>query len=240
MTANPLLEMQGLPPFAQIRPEQIVPAIKQVLTENRHQIHLITHQSDEMTWDNFIHPLNEINDRLNRIWSPIHHLHGVADSEELRTAYSTCLSLLSDYRSEIGHNKLIYNGYKTIANSPQYHDLTVAQQKVIQNELRDFHLSGIDLPPEEQARYKEIRQRLSQLSSQFSENVLDATQAWKKHITNERLLAGLPESVLALLRQNAEQEGLDGWLLTLDAPCYLPLLTGITTRNVSGLYDSRF
>ncbi|OQW93288.1 MAG: oligopeptidase A [Beggiatoa sp. IS2] len=232
MTSNPLLEMQGLPPFTKICPEHIVSAIEQILTENRNQINFLIHSVNDYTWDNFIQPLNEMNDRLNRVWSPIHHLSNVADSEELRTAHNACLALLSDYRSEIGHNKHIYIAYQTLAKSQHYDHLTLSQQKVIQNELRDFHLSGVDLSPEQQARYKEIQQRLSQLNSKFSENVLDATQAWKKQIIDKTLLTGLPESVLALAQQNAEQEKLDGWLLTLDAPCYLPVLNYADDREL--------
>ncbi|KHD11159.1 oligopeptidase A [Candidatus Thiomargarita nelsonii] len=227
---NPLLNMQGHPPFSQIQPEHIVPAIEQVLNDNRTQIaHLI---DTPYTWANFIQPLNELNDRLNRIWSPIGHLHGVADSEDLRTAYNACLPILSAYRSEFGQNKALYAAYQAIADSPDYAQLEAAQQQVITNELRDFHLAGIDLPCEKQARYKEIQQRLSQLGSQFSENVLDASHAWKKHITDESLLAGLPDTVRALAKQNAEQDNLEGWLFTLDFPCYQPVLSYADKREL--------
>jgi oligopeptidase A len=230
--SNPLLNMQGLPPFSQIKPEHIVPAMEQVLNDNRIQIANLLIKSKHYTWDNFIQPLNELNDRLNRIWSPIGHLHGVADSEELRQAYNACLPLLSTYRSEIGQNKNLYAAYQAIANSLAFAQLEIAQQQIIKNELRDFHLAGVDLPADKQARYKEIQQQLSQLATRFAENVLDATHAWKKHITDERLLAGLPESLLNLARQNAEQEQLAGWVLTLDWPCYQPVLNYADNREL--------
>ncbi len=229
---NPLLNRQRLPPFSQIKPEHIVPAIEQILNDNRTQIaHLIDTVASH-TWDNFIQPINELNDRFNRIWSPIEHLHGVADSDELRTAYNTCLPKISAYHSEMGQNKGLYSGYKAIADNPDFAQLDPAQQKTIKNELRDFRLAGIDLPPEKQARYKEIQEKLSQLGSQFQENVLDATHAWKKHITDESLLAGLPASVRALAKQNAEHEKQDGWVLTLDFPCYQPLLNYADNRQL--------
>ncbi|MEN8219252.1 MAG: oligopeptidase A [Pseudomonadota bacterium] len=229
---NPLLNMQGLPPFSQIQPEHIVSAIEQVLNDNSSQIAHLIDTAAPYTWDNFIQPLNELNDRLSRIWSPIGHLHGVADSEDLRTAYNACLPMMSAYRSEMGQNKGLFAGYQAIAESPDYAQLDAAQQQVIKNERRDFHLAGIDLPPEKQARYKEIQQRLSQLGTQFSENVLDATHAWKKHVTDESQLAGLPESVRALAKQNAEHDSLEGWVFTLDFPCYQPVLSYADNREL--------
>jgi oligopeptidase A len=229
---NPLLNMQGLPPFSQIKAEHIVPAIEEVLKENRSQMANLIDTVRPYTWNNFIQPLNELNHRLNRIWSPIEHLHNVQDSEQWRTAHNTCLPILSAYRSEIGQNKGMYAGYQAIAESAEYEQLDQAQQQIIKNELRDFRLSGITLPPEQQARYKEIQQSLSQLSTQFHENVLDATHAWKKHITDENELAGLPDSVRNLAKQNAEQENLSGWLLTLDLPCYLPVLNYADKREL--------
>jgi oligopeptidase A len=229
---NPLLNRQQLPPFSQIKPEHIVPAIEQVLNDNRTQIaHLIDTVASH-TWDNFIQPINELNDRFKHIWSPIEHLHGVADSDELRTAYNTCLPMISAYHSEMGQNKGLYTGYKAIADNPDFAQLELAQQKTIKNELRDFRLAGIDLPPEKQARYKEIQKKLSQLGSQFQENVLDATHAWKKHITDESLLAGLPASVRALAKQNAEHQKQEGWILTLDFPCYQPVLNYADNREL--------
>lgn len=230
--SNPLLEMQGLPPFSQIQPAHIVPAIEQILTNNRAQIAQLVNTAKPATWDNFVQPLNELNDHLSRIWSPIGHLHGVADSEALREAYNNCLPMLSDYRSEIGHNQGMYAGYKAIAEGPDFAKLQPVQQKVIRNELRDFHLSGIDLPPEQQARYKEIQQQLSKLASKFSENLLDATHGWKKHIMEESLLAGLPETAKSLAKQLAAQEQLEGWLLTLDLPSYQPVLNYADNREL--------
>lgn len=225
MTAtNPLLKMQGLPPFSQIRPEHIEVALKQMLQSNRADIAKVLNTEATPTWDTMIHPLNEINDRLNRLWSPVSHLHAVADSEELRSAYNACLPLLSAYYSENGQNQRMFKAYKSISESPEFSQLQPAQQQIIRNELRDFHLSGIDLPPEQQARYQAIQQALSKLNSKFSENLLDATHAWKKHVQDETKLAGLPDSAKDLLRQNADQENLEGWLIGLDIPSYTTVM----------------
>lgn len=229
---NPLLTMQGLPPFSRIQTEHIVPAIKTILAENRQKIKQLLETTQTYTWEHFVEPLNELDDRLNRIWSPINHLQHVADSEAFRTAYNQCLPLLSAYRSEIGHNKGLYKIYQIIADSSEFERLDSAQKKVIKNELRDFRLAGVELSEIEKTRYTEIQQRLSQLHTQFSENVLDATQTWKKHITDETLLTGFPESLRALTRQNAEREGLTGWLLTLDSPCYQPTINYADNREL--------
>jgi oligopeptidase A len=229
---NPLFYTPKLPPFSQIKPEHIVPALEQVLNDNRQQIAQLVDSTKHFTWDNFVQPLNELNDRVNQIWNPISNLHSMIDSPEFRQAYNQCLPLLSAYSSELGHNKKLYNGYKAIAENGEFERLEVAQQQIIHNELRDFRLAGVDLSPEKQARYKEIQQRLSQLTTQFSENVLDATNAWKKHITQVEEIAGLPDSTRALLKQNAEQENLPGWLLTLDFPCYFSVINYADNRQL--------
>lgn len=232
MMINPLLTMQELPPFSQIKIEHCVPALETVLAENRVQIAHLLETTQTPTWDNFVHPLNECNDRLERIWSLIQHLHNVADSEALRAAYTQCLPSLSAYRSEIGHTKGLYQSYQAIANGTEFARLNSAQQQVIRNEIRDFRLAGVELPADKKTRYTDIQQQLSKLSTQFSENVLDATQAWKKLITDEAELSGFPASLRAFLKQNAEREGLDGWLLTLDLPCYRPVMDYADNRDL--------
>jgi oligopeptidase A len=218
----------NLPTFNNIKPEQILPTIKQLIEDNNSQINNLLAATNCYDWNNLIQPINELNDHLNRIWSPIEHLHNVADNPELRAAYNSSLPLLSAYHSELGQNKSLFAAYKSI----DLKQLDAAQQKVVSNELRDFRLSGIDLSDEKQARYKQIKEQLSKLCTKFSENVLDATHAWKKHITDENLLAGLPESVLALAKQNAKDADLTGWLLTLDFPCYQPVINYADNRQL--------
>jgi len=229
---NPLLTLQDLPPFSQIQPEHIVPAITQLLNDNRAAIQHLLITAQPPTWNNLIQPLNELSDKLSRVWSPIGHLHGVADSEALREPYNQAVAMKSEYHTEIGQNQVLYTAYQTIANSAEFAQLEPAQQQIIRNELRDFRLSGIQLPPDQQARCKAIYQRLSKLSTEFSEHVLDATHGWKKHITDENLLAGLPNSIKGLAQQNAQQEQLPGWLFTLDLPCYLPVMNYADNREL--------
>jgi len=251
MSHNPLLENQVLPPFSKIKPEHIVPALETVLADNRAAIAELS-KIEQPTWNNFVAPLEALNTRLSKIWSPIAHLHSVANSDALREAYNACLPLHSAYFSELGQNKALCKAYKKLAASPEYTTLSAAQRKTIDNELRDFHLSGVDLPAEQQARVKDINARLSQLAAKFAENLLDATaKSWKKQITDEKQLAGLPDSTKNLMRQNAEKQGLEGWLLTLDMPCYLPvtqyaddralreeIYTAFTTRASYGEWDN--
>lgn len=226
--ANPLLELGELPPFSQIQPEQVVPAITQILAENRARVAMLTSEEVPPTWGAFIEPLEEIDDRLSRAWSPISHLNAVMNSDALREAYNACLPLLSDYGTEMGHNEALYHKYRSVAVGGAA--FTPAQRKLLENALRDFHLAGVDLPPEKKERFKAISQELSQLASRFEENLLDATNAWSKRISDEAELAGLPETARALARQTAEQRGEAGWVLTLDFPCYQPVLSYADNR----------
>lgn len=236
---NPLLNVTDLPAYAAIQAEHVEPAIDQVLADNRTAIAQWLAANSVYTWDNLIAPLENLEDRLNKTWSPVNHLHSVQDSEPLRAAYNACLPKLSAYYSELGQNQQLYRAYQQIADGPVYRELDSAQRKVIDNALRDFRLSGIALPPEQQAHYQTIMQELSLLSAKFSENVLDATQAWTKPIADEALLSGLPESARALARQTAQQRGLDGWLFTLELPSYLPVMNYADDRGLrKELYDA--
>lgn len=225
---NPLLNHDTLPKFSHIKPKHIIPAIDTVLADNRIAIDNLIANITTPTWHNFIAPIEILENRLNRTWSPINHLNAVSNNSELREAYNACLPKLSLYATEMGQNVQLYQFYTTVAANNEH--LDVAQRKVLDNALRGFRLSGVNLPPTQQARFKEINQQLSQLSSKFSDNVLDATQAWTKLIINIAELEGLPQSALDLLQQNARQRNQDGWLLTLDFPSYLPIVTYAKNR----------
>lgn len=222
---NPLLEITPLPKFSAILPEHVEPAVDQLLAENRDEIKKILANKDNISWENTIEPLDALDERLSRAWSPVKHLNSVANSDELRKAYNACIAKLSAYSTEIGQNEEYYQACKTIAESDEFADLEQAKRKVIENAIRDFRLSGIELNDADKQRYKEIRQELSRVSANFEENVLDATNAWKKHITDASALAGLPESTRQLAAQIAKRESLDGWVFTLDFPSYMPVMT---------------
>ncbi len=215
--SNPLIGLEGLPPFSKIKPEHIVEALKSAIAHGRETIDTVLAQSN-YTWDNFVLPLEEADDKFSRMWSPVSHMHSVVNSDALRKAYDECLPLISEYSTYCGQHQGLYEAYKAVKESAEFGNLTIAQQTSVDNALRDFQLSGIALQPAEQKRYGEIKARLSELSSKFGNNVMDATQAWQKHITNESDLTGLPESALALAAHTAEAKGLEGWVFTLDIP----------------------
>ncbi|MGR1185695.1 oligopeptidase A [Aeromonas veronii] len=229
---NPLLTMDSLPPFSQIKPEQVQPAVIQAIADCKQKISDVLAQRDPHTWDSLIAPLEEVNDRLSRIWSPVSHLNSVLNSEALREAHDACLPLLSEFQTYVGQHEGLYQAYLALSQSDDFPLLSGAQRKEIENTLRDFRLSGIGLPAEAQQRYGEIQARLSELASRFSNNVLDATQGWHKLVADEAELAGLPESVRAAARQMAELKGKEGWLFTLDIPSYLPVMMYADNREL--------
>jgi oligopeptidase A len=230
--SNPLLANTELPLFSQIKPEHVEPAIDQLLSEARATVENCLNATTDYTWKNLIEPIENAEDRLGKAWSPVSHLNSVLNSDALREAYNACLPKLSAYSTEMGQNEALFKAYKSIAESDDYASLDTAQQKIIQNALRDFHLSGIDLDAEKKQRYKEISQELSQLASNYEENVLDATNGWTKLITNELDLTGLPDSALAGARQTAEQNGQEGWMITLQFPSYHAVMTYADNREL--------
>ncbi|RSD32186.1 oligopeptidase A [Vibrio pectenicida] len=222
---NPLLSFTDLPPFSQIKPEHVKPAVEQAIVDCRAKIEQVLAGNSSPSWENIVEPIEEVDDRLSRIWSPVSHMNSVVNSDELREAYESCLPLLSEYGTWVGQHKGLFDAYKAIKASAEFSGLTQAQKKTVVDSLRDFELSGIGLPADEQHRYGEISKRMSELGSKFSNNVLDATMGWTKHVVDEQDLAGMPESALAAAKAAAQAKDLDGYLLTLDIPSYLPVMT---------------
>jgi oligopeptidase A len=229
---NPLLALHGLPPFSEIKPEHVKPAIDTLLAESRTLVEQLLQENSIYSWDNLVEPLDAMDDRISRAWSPVSHMNSVVNSEALRETYNACLPVLSEYATEMGQHEGLYSAYRQIADGEEYQRLNIAQKKVIDNTLRDFRLSGIELDQAKRDRYKELQQSLSKLSAQYSDNVLDATNAWSKQVTDEALLAGLPESARSLAQQTAAQRDLDGWVFTLEFPSYFPILTYADNREL--------
>jgi oligopeptidase A len=229
---NPLLALHGLPPFSEIKPEHVKPAIDTLLAESRTLVEQLLQENSTYSWDNLVEPLDAMDDRISRAWSPVSHMNSVVNSEALRETYNACLPVLSEYGTEMGQHEGLYRAYRQIADGEEYQRLNIAQKKVIDNTLRDFRLSGIELDQAKRDRYKELQQSLSKLSAQYSDNVLDATNAWSKQVTDEALLAGLPESARSLAQQTAAQRDLDGWVFTLEFPSYFPILTYADNREL--------
>jgi len=229
---NPLLANSPLPMFSKIKPEHVVPAIDQLLSEARASVEQHLQATHHYTWENLVEPLEDADDKLSRAWSPVSHMNSVVNSDELREAYNACLPKLSAYSTEMGQNEALFKAYRFIADSDEFATLDTAQQKIIRNALRDFKLSGIDLDDAKKQRYKEISQELSALASNYEENLLDATNAWSKLIRDIDDLTGLPESALAQARQTAASHNEDGWMITLQFPSYISVMTYADNREL--------
>lgn len=223
-----------LPRFSKINAQHIEAELDKHLQNNRDEIAELLTKAD-FNWDNLIVPLEEIDDRLNQFWSPISHLNSVMNSAELRQAYNACLAKLSDYGTEIGQNHDLFMAYQFI-NDHHYATLDSAQKKVIDNALRDFKLSGVALEGGDKKRYQELQQQLSQLTTKFEENVLDTTNKWQYLVNDKAQLEGIPEHAIAMAKQQAEQNNLEGWLLTLDIPCYIAVMTHADSGELRELF----
>ena len=219
---NPLQNTSDLPTFSAIKPEHIVPAITEQLNDNRSHLEQLISQQQTYTWQSLVEPLSIKDNELSNIWSPVSHLNSVASETEFRKQYEACLPLLTEYAAEVGQNQALFNAYEQLAARD---DLTDTQRKIITDALLDFRLAGVALPEADQQRYRELKKRLSQLSSDFSNHVLDATTAWSKLIDNKEALAGIPESTLEDLASKAKATEQDGYLLDLQFPTYLAVLT---------------
>ena len=228
---NPLLTPAALPPFSAIKAEHMVPAIEHLLERNRARIAELVEQP--MTdWQSLVGEIEHLNDELAQAWSPVSHLNAVRNSDEVREAYNACLPRLSEYFTELGQNEKLYQAFEAFSASDAFQKLSSPQKKVITNSLRDFRLAGIGLEKEKQQRYAELQLKLSELTTKFSENVLDATQGWVKHVTDEADLAGLPEHVLVAAKSAAEERELEGWVLTLDFPVYYAVMLQAESREL--------
>ena len=222
---NPLLQQTPLPQFSKIKPAHIKPAVEQAINDCKNTIAEVLASNTEFTWANLVTPIDEVDDVLGKLWSPISHMNSVVNSDELRDAYESCLPLLSEYGTFVGQHAGLFAAYQQLSESDEFKQLDTAQQKVITNALRDFTLSGIALNDNDKKRYGEIATRLSELSSTFGNNILDATHAFSVNITDENELSGLPESAKEAAKALAEAQDKSGWLFTLDIPSYLPVMT---------------
>ncbi len=230
--SNPLLTRHALPPFSAITPRDVEPAIRQIIDDNRAHLADLLSRAAPVTWDSLVAPLEEAADRLDQAWAPVSHLNAVRNSDELREAYNRTLALLTEYSTELSQNRELYEAYQQLAESPDFERLDQARQQAIRHALRDFRLGGVGLEGEAKARFAAIQQRLSELSTRFSNNLLDATQAWHKAFDSADALAGLPDSALAQAAQAAAQKQLPGYLVTLDFPSYLSVMMYADNRDL--------
>ena len=221
--SNPLLtarEHNQLPFFAEFRPEQAEPALDAVLAENRAALARLLDTATEPTWDSLIQPLDELGERLSRVWGPVSHLFMVCSTPEWRAAYNAGLPKITDYSLELSQSEPLYQAYLRLSESAAFAALNATQRKVIRDALRDFRLSGIGLPADKKERFKQISMRLSEIQTKFEEHLMDAIQAWSLNIMDPARLEGMSEAALEQAAAKAKDKNLDGWLLTLDFPSY--------------------
>jgi oligopeptidase A len=229
---NPLLEFSGLPRFADIRTEHITPAVQHLLAENRTVVDHIRGDTRMPSWDSFVQPMTDANERLYRAWGQVSHLNAVVNTPELREAYNTNLPLVTQYYAELAQDQALFDKFKRLHNSKEFESLSSARKKIIENELRDFRLGGAELPPEQKERFLQIQEELSALGSRFNDNLLDATNHFVLRVENADELSGIPDDVLQTARELAEKDGASGWKFTLHAPSYLPLMQYADNRGL--------
>ncbi|MEG3768339.1 oligopeptidase A [Alteromonas sp. 14N.309.X.WAT.G.H12] len=223
MTAPAIEQVDGLPLFSGIQPQDIKPAVEKAIAHCKATIEDVVASAD-YSYQNVVERIEDADDRLSKMWSPVSHMNSVVSSDALREAHDSCLPLLSEYGTWVGQHEGLFNAYTALSKSDEFARLDEQSQKLIENTLRDFKLSGVALSGKDKKRFAEIQSRLSELASTFSNNVMDATMAFTKHVTDEAQLSGLPESARAAAAQAAHQKDLQGWVFTLDIPSYLPVM----------------
>lgn len=229
---NPLLDFTGLPLFDQIQPSHIAPAMQYLLEQANHRVEQITARTlNDCTWENTILALDEVCEQLGRAWGVVGHLKAVTQTAELREAYNAHLPILSAFYTQLGQNLALYERYKYIAAQESAH-LSSAEQQWLNHELRDFVLSGAELNDTEKLAFADIQTQLAERSAEFSDHVLDATDAFSLLISDKAELDGLPESALAQMAAAAEADGKTGYKITLQFPSYFPILQYAHQRSL--------
>lgn len=229
---SPLLDFSSLPRFDAIQPDHVAPAIRQLLEAGRAMIAHQTNPAVPATWEDFVAPMVDAEERLSRAWGIIDHLHSVMDTPSWREAYNAMLPEVTRYYAEMGQNLALFAKYKALCESPAFATLSPTRQRLVSNSLRDFRLSGAELPEEQKPRFQAIQEELASLSAKFSENVLDATNAHIEYVTDKAVLTGIPADVVAQARAAAEQADKPGWLFTLQMPSYLPVMQYADDRSL--------
>ncbi|MBL8486751.1 MAG: M3 family metallopeptidase [Rhodocyclaceae bacterium] len=229
---NPLLDFSGLPRFDAVQPDHVAPAIRLLIDENRALIDRLTRAETPATWGGLMQPLTDAGERLSRAWGIVGHLHSVSDVPPWREAYNAMLPEVSGFYADLGQNLALFAKIKALRASPEFAALTPARRRIVENDLRDFRLSGAELPEDRKPRFKEIQEELSALAAKFSENLLDATNSHAEWVETETGLAGIPEPVREAARAAAGRDGREGWKFTLQAPSYIPVLQYADDRSL--------
>jgi oligopeptidase A len=235
---NPLLQGQGLPPFADIHSEQVVPAITELLSQVNDELTQLE-ANIIPTWAGLVEPLDRLTERIGWSWSIVGHLMGVKNSPELRTAHEEMQPQVVQFWMRLGQSTALYQGYKAIKAGAEWATFEPAQKRIIEAAIRDMELSGVGLTGAPKQRFNDIQLALSEIANKFSNNVLDATKAYQLILTKPDQIAGLPESLLSQAAQSARATGSEAatpttgpWVITLDAPSYIPFMQHSQRRDL--------
>ena len=229
---NPLLDFSGLPRFDAFAPVHVTPAVDELLAGSRAVVERLAAPAAAPTWENFVAPLQDATEKLNRAWGQVGHMNAVMNSPELREVYNANLPKVTQFYTELGQNQRLFEKFKQLDASPEMTRLTRAQRAIVEHELRDFRLGGAELAADKKVRFTEVREKLSALSSRFSDNLLDATNAYAHYVESQDLLAGIPDDALQAAHEAAEADGKPGWKFTLHAPSYMPVLQYADNREL--------
>jgi oligopeptidase A len=228
---NPLLDTSSLPRFGDIAPEHVVPAVSELIAAHRQNLAELLRNDSARSFDGLVARVEDMEHELSRVWSPVSHLQGVLGSREWREAYNEALPLLTEHATEMGQNVELQKAYAAVA-AQLGEDATEARKSVVRQALRDFHLSGVDLPADAKARFKAIMQELAKTQAAFEHNVQDASDAWSLPVESEAELAGMPPQAIARAEAEARKRDRQGWLLTLDYPTYDAVMRHADNRGL--------
>jgi len=229
---NPLLDFEALPRFGEIEPAHVGPAVDVLLAEARATVECVATRAGAPTWESFVAPLAEAQDRLDRAWGQVSHLNAVVNAPALREAYNANLPKITAFHTDFGQDERLFSGFRGLAAAPDFARLEPARRRLIENELRDFRLSGAELEPPAKARFKTVEEELASLAARFEDNVLDATNHYAIYVDDEAELAGVPPDAVAAAREAAAEDGRSGWKLTLRMPCFLPVMQYANDREL--------
>jgi len=232
---NPLLDTSALPRFAELMPKHAEPALRKLIAEHRQKLATLLDSPDATSFDSLVTPLEEMDHELCRVWSPVGHLQSVLGDPGWRDAYNTCLPLLTAHATELSQNSKLQQAFESISESMP-NDATPASRAVVDNALRDFRLAGVALSAEKKAAFRDARQQLALAQALFEQNVQDSTDAWHLYVDEERMLAGLPASVLNRAKTDAAGHERKGWWLTLDYPTYQAVMTHADDRDLRKIF----
>ena len=225
MTFPSLQDVLLLPDFASMDPTGLAAKLDKKLINNQQAIEQLLKNQDTPNYNRLVPALEQLGDEVDQLWGPLSHLHGVSNRDDIRAAFDECLPKLTAYATQMGQNKALYLAFVDLLKSNDFNQLSQSKQQFVKLQIRDFKLAGVALNPQKQKEYGQLKQQMAELSTRFSNHLMDATEAWSKHIKNSKHLLGLPESALQQAQETAKSKGLDGYLLKLDFSCYHSVMT---------------